>query len=164
MSQYLIDSNFFIEAHRKTYPMDVALGFWDAVKKIADNKQIISINKVKNELYNNEDELCTWCKENLPKEFFHSSDDCIQEYQTLMRWAQTQKGQYKSSAIADFSDRDRADAWLIAYAKKHNLVLITHEVSAPESKKSIKMPDVCIAHSVSYKNTIQMFRELQITF
>ncbi len=107
---------------------------------------------------------CPCGKDNLPKDFFYSSDDCIQEYQTLMRWAQAQKGKYKSSAIADFSYQDRADAWLIAYAKKHNLVLITHEVSAPDSKKSIKMPDVCIAHSVSYKNTIQMFRELQITF
>jgi hypothetical protein len=31
MSIYLVDSNFFIQAHRATYPLDIATGFWNKV-------------------------------------------------------------------------------------------------------------------------------------
>jgi hypothetical protein len=33
MAIFVVDSNFFIQAHRFTYPLDVAMGFWDKIKK-----------------------------------------------------------------------------------------------------------------------------------
>ena len=44
---YVVDSNFFIEAHRATYPLDVAHSFWNKVKQLADDGKIVSIDKVK---------------------------------------------------------------------------------------------------------------------
>jgi len=32
MQIYLVDSNFFIQAHRAIYPLDIATGFWNKVK------------------------------------------------------------------------------------------------------------------------------------
>lgn len=32
MVVYVVDSNFFIEAHRANYPLDVAFSFWYKIK------------------------------------------------------------------------------------------------------------------------------------
>ncbi|MDZ7898344.1 MAG: DUF4411 family protein [Arcicella sp.] len=69
MAIFIIDSNFFIEAHRKSYPLDVAFSFWNKVKQLADEGKIISIDKVKNELYDKNDALEEWCRANLPEDF-----------------------------------------------------------------------------------------------
>jgi hypothetical protein len=53
MSVYVVDTNFFIQAHRAYYPLDVASSFWEKVKQLADDGKIISIDKVKQEIYKN---------------------------------------------------------------------------------------------------------------
>ncbi len=63
MSVYVLDSNFFIQAHRANYPLDVALSFWSKVKQLAEEGKIISIDKVKKEIFDHEDELKHWCEE-----------------------------------------------------------------------------------------------------
>ncbi len=66
MSLYIVDSNFFIQAHRAYYPLDVIQSFWVKVKQLAEEGKIKSIDKVKNEIYSNashEDELKDWCDE-----------------------------------------------------------------------------------------------------
>lgn len=50
MGIYVIDSNFFIQAHRANYPLDIAFSFWNKVKQLAEDGKIISIDKVKNGL------------------------------------------------------------------------------------------------------------------
>lgn len=62
MPVYVLDSNFFIEAHRSHYPIDVAAGFWNKVRQLAEEGKIISIDKVKNELYDKNDALEEWCR------------------------------------------------------------------------------------------------------
>lgn len=52
MAVFVVDSNFFIQAHRATYPLDIATGFWNKVKQLALDRVIVSIDKVKNELEN----------------------------------------------------------------------------------------------------------------
>jgi hypothetical protein len=51
MSVYIVDTNFFIQAHRANYPLDIAVTFWERVKVLAVSGQIISIDKVKHEIY-----------------------------------------------------------------------------------------------------------------
>jgi hypothetical protein len=70
MSVYLVDSNFFIQAHRANYPLDVVASFWDKVRQLAEKQKIISIDKVKKEIYRHQDDLKTWCENNLPVGFF----------------------------------------------------------------------------------------------
>lgn len=36
MPLYVLDTNVFIEAHRDTYPLDVATSFWNTLKKLAE--------------------------------------------------------------------------------------------------------------------------------
>lgn len=166
MAVYLIDSNFFIQAHRATYPLDVVPGFWTLVKRLADAGHIISIDKVKKEIYSQNDALTNWCKANLLDGFFHDTSTVINEYQAVTNWASSKSTHYKPHAISEFLSADEADAYLIAFAlaDASNRIIITHERSEPEGKKQIKIPEPCDELGVSYINTIEMFRQLGVTF
>jgi hypothetical protein len=57
MTKYIVDSNFFIQAHRLNYPLDIAVGYWQQIRKLASLGHIISIDKVMDEIYRNTDDL-----------------------------------------------------------------------------------------------------------
>lgn len=160
MSTFLVDSNFFIQAHRAIYPLDIAPSFWNKVQELAQRGTIVSIDKVKKEIYKNEDELKIWCENSLPSEFFKDTSSVLNEYALLAKWANSMSHHYKTEAIQEFLDFDMADAWLVAFGMNQNIPVVTYERSEPYSKKKIKIPDVCIHFSVSYLNTIEMFRQI----
>jgi len=164
--EYVLDSNFFIQAHRSTYPLDVAAGFWHKLKDLAEAGLVISIDKVRTELYDKNDALEAWCKDNLPQSFFKDSSTVISEYTTVVGWAPTRIPPYLQSALNDFMDAERADAFLIAYglANASNRTLVTQEVSSPNKINIIKIPDCCDALGVRYLSTIEMFRDIGTTF
>lgn len=166
MSIYVVDSNFFIEAHRSTYPLDVAQSFWNKVRQLADSGIIISIDKVKEEIYDHQDALKLWCESNLPKDFFKDSTEVMTEYAQVVGWAASQSHIYLQKALAEFLDADAADAFLVAFslADNHNRILVTQEISEPNRKNKIKIPDASAVFNVQCCNTIQMFRQLGETF
>lgn len=166
MAVFIIDSNFFIEAHRKSYPLDIAFSFWNKVKQLADEGKIISIDKVKNELYDKNDTLEEWCRTNLPENFFKDSSEVMTSYGLISQWANSKSNHYTPSALNEFLDVDEADAFLVAYTlhDSTNRILVTHEISQPESKKKVKIPEACIALNVTFLNAMDMFRYLQETF
>lgn len=166
MPIYLVDSNFFIQAHRATYPIDIATGFWNKVKQLADSGIIVSIDKVKNELYDKNDALEEWCKANLPTNFFKDSSGIIPEYAKISGWAASKSNHYLPSAISEFLDAEEADAYIIAYALSdlQNRIIVTQEVSQPTRKNKIKIPEPCNEFGIKYINIIEMFRTLGETF
>lgn len=83
MNPFILDSNFFIEAHRAIYPFDVVPSFWNKKEQIARKGFIISIDKVKQEIFKNEDELAEWCQKYLPGDFFRDSSVAISEYSRI---------------------------------------------------------------------------------
>lgn len=116
MAIYVVDSNFFIQAHRAVYPLDIAKGFWNSVKNLAIEEKIVSIDKVKKEIYKNNDELKGWCKNNLPENFFRDSSLVLKEYSKIISWANSRSHHYLQKALNEFMDADEADAFLVAYA------------------------------------------------
>ena len=166
MAVFVVDSNFFIQAHRATYPLDIATGFWNKVKQLADAGIIVSIDKVKKELYDKNDDLEYWCKANLPEDFFKESSGVILEYTQVSSWAMSMSGHYLPKAINEFLDAEEADAFLIAFALADsiNRIIVTQEVSQAARKNKIKIPEPCNALNVQFVNTIEMFRQLGETF
>ena len=162
---FLVDTNFFIQAHRVTYPLDVVPSFWNKVKQLADSDRIISIDKVKNEIYGNEDELKEWCQMHLKEEFWLETSSAMEEYSTLANWSVNQKNRYTQNAIYEFLDSENADAFLLAYAlaDRETRTIVTYE-KADKKKSIIKIPEVCSAFNISYVDPITMFRELNETF
>lgn len=166
MEIYVVDSNFFIEAHRSSYPLDVALSFWNKVKQLAVEGKIISIDKVKNELYDKNDALESWCKANLPNAFFKDSTEVLVAYREVTTWAISKSEHYRTNAINEFLSADEADAFLVAYALTNpdERIIVTHEISQPEIKRKIKIPESCNALNVRYVKVMDMFRQLSETF
>lgn len=166
MGVYVVDSNFFIQAHRETYPLDVAFSFWNKVKELALDGKIISIDKVKDEVYNKNDALEAWCKLNLPNDFFKDTSVVLAEYQQVVGWAVSKSAHYSQNAINEFLDADEADAFLVAYAMKDatSRTIVTQEISRPEMKSKIKIPEPCAAFNVRFIKAIEVFRELGETF
>lgn len=166
MGVYVIDSNFFIQAHRDTYPLDVAFSFWNKVKQLANEGKIISIDKVKDEIYDKNDALEAWCTENLPEDFFKDTSGIMNEYIQVTEWAVSRTSHYLPAAINEFLAYDEADAFIIAFvlADKFNRTLVTQEVSEPNRKSKIKIPEPCNALGIRYIKVMEMFRELGVTF
>ena len=161
--KYLLDANVFIEAKRRYYAFDICPGFWDCL--IWHHQQICvqSIDRVKQELELGDDDLKQWANSVMPSTCFNSSDDpaVIAEYSQMQIWVQ-QQARFTQEAKAEFAAK--ADAWLIAYAKAKNLVLVTHEAPAPDSRRRVPIPSVCEAFDVSYVDTFTMLRDLQARF
>ncbi len=164
MSAFIVDSNFFIQSHRITYPLDVATTFWEKVKKLFEDGKVISIDKVKDEIFKNDDELKMWIKVNLSNECFKPTDtqEVLNKYKEVVNWASSKSDHYVQNAINEFLEFENADAWLIAYAFAidENCKIVTQEKSEPNRKSKIKIPDVCNDFNIQYKNIIEMFREL----
>jgi hypothetical protein len=59
---YLLDSNVFISAKNAYHGMDFAPGFWDWVEAAHAGGLVYSVEAVKDELKDGEDELADWVK------------------------------------------------------------------------------------------------------
>lgn len=165
MAVYVVDTNFFIQAHRFYYPLDVVPSFWEKVKDLAHRRKIVSIDKVKREIYCNNDGLTDWCKENLPDTFFADSTAVIEHYAKVSAWANSKK-QYTSGALSNFLSTDAADAWIVAYglALPNERTIVTYEKSAPDARKRIKIPEPCNDLGLAFVDTISMLRALKESF
>ena len=157
---FLLDRNFFIEAYRNSYPFDVFPSFWNKVIALAEAGRIISIDKVQKELHQNKDELSKWCDDNLPVDFFKDSTSIIPNYSLLINWVYSKSNQYSPAAISEFLDASEADAWLVAYAMTYGNHVVTYEVSSPNSKNKVKLPDAAIPFNVICIKATEMFRLL----
>lgn len=166
MANFVLDANIFIEAHRVYYPIDVAESFWLKIKTLAEEDKIISIDRVKNEIYQNDDELTEWMKANLSDEFFKSTDevDILNEYGNVATWAESRSDHYKRNAIDEFLEYERADAWLVAYCKTHDDILVSHEASNSQRKNRILLPQPCQHFGIAYQSIIELFRALGVRF
>lgn len=161
---YVLDSNIFIQAHRANYPLDVFPSFWSVIHDLSNNHSICSIDKVKIEIYEqafHEDELKKWCLRHLPKPFFIDTQKVIRNYAQVIQWAHEKRHGYSHKAIQQFSETNLADPWLVAFAMDGVYTIVTQETSDPNSKKRIKIPDVCKAFNIPYTNTVGMLRELK---
>ncbi len=155
---YLIDSDAFIQAARHYYAFDLHTGFWDTLLLHAENGSVRSIDRVKQELERGKDELRDWANADFVDAFLSTNeDDVVDSYAHVMIWAQSQP-QYFDAAKAEFARG--ADGWLVAFAAARQCVVVTQEQPAPDSRNSIKIPDVCNAFGVSWGNTFSMLRGL----
>lgn len=137
---YVLDSNVFIEAHRRYYGFDLCPGFWQCLLHHGDAGRVVSIDRVKEELKAG-DALGEWAKGEGRRLFVSSAAPAVVEwYREMIRWVRGQS-QYRAAALNEFADV--ADGWLVAYAKSEGLTVVTHESEASFSRKSVHIPNVC---------------------
>ena len=122
---YLLDSNVFIEAHRRYYGIDFVPGFWDWLRQGHAAGKLASIEKIRQELEAGaqDDPLRDWAKNH--KMVFLAIDGAVQaSFQRLSSWVMDTRHGYTSAAIATFMGS--GDYQLIAYAHAYGHVVVTH--------------------------------------
>jgi len=102
-SVYVLDANVFIEAARRYYAFDLHTPFWDILSKHAEDGVIECIDRVRDELDKEKDELAKWAHGSF-SHAFRSTDqeDVIKSYAKVMIWVQGQS-QYTDAAKTDFA-------------------------------------------------------------
>jgi len=160
---YLLDSNVFIEAHQRHYGFDFVPGFWDWLHLGHQQGKLASIEKIREELEagTSEDALKDWVRNR--KGLFLPIDAAVQpSFQLLSAWAMDPSHRYTPAARATFMGG--GDYQLIAYAHTHGHLVVTHEQSRPEAKRTIQIPDACQALGVDCIDPFKMLRVEEARF
>lgn len=157
---YLLDSNIFIQSKNLEYRFSFCNDFWKLLIDLHNVEKVFSIKSVKNEIqqgYKNSDNLTLqddiqfrdWIN-NLPNTFFvEDTDEQTEiEYKKLMNWSSCNP-QFTVQAKTEFAGN--ADARLVAYAKAHNMNIVTHETYNVTIKKRIKIPNAAEALGIRDK-------------
>lgn len=151
---YLVDANVLIEAKNRYYAFDIAPGFWAWLDQAHDNAVACSLDAVRDELLQGNDELADWANDNAS--FFRPIDQgATRHFGTLTAWAGAQN--FTPAALSGFTGNN-ADYLLIAYAREHRHTVVTHERSQPSARSRVLIPDACRAMGVTTVDTFQMLR------
>lgn len=162
---YIVDSDVFITAKNRYYAFDICPGFWASVLHHCNGGALRSIDKVRQELLlgRPDEDLVQWVKKDVPAGFFLESaeQDVIAAFGEVMLWVQRHP-RYFDQAKAEFATK--ADGWLVAYAKVHGVCVCTNEQPAPDSRKEVKLPDVCEQFGVRFEDTFAMLKALRVRY
>ena len=158
-TRYILDANVLIEAKRRYYAFDLCPGFWDSLLYHNSKGNLGSIDRVSRDLSEGDD-LGAWKKQS-PSFFAPTETASVSAaFRDVNKWVQSQD---RFSGFEKSQFADDVDAWIIAYAKANNATVVTHEVSAPRSKK-VKIPDVCDHFDIKHTNTFDMLQKLGVVF
>lgn len=150
---YLLDANIFIQAKRLQYGFDFCPAFWDWLVDANDRGIVYSIDAVGDELRAGDDDLADWAVARGPAFFRRPPADLGAALGRVSAWVMAQE--WQPAAQATFFQG--ADYFLIAEALQRGDTVVTHEQPA-NSRKRIKIPNVCLGMSVKVMNPYQMLR------
>ncbi len=167
-SKFLIDSNAIIEPFNTFYPFDFAGSFWSQLKEKIDNKDVIILDLVRDEIRTADDELTDWIK-TISEDLIMNivNPNIIGEFSKILDYIQ-HSNLYKDSALDAWSDAKVADAWLIATAKVHNYTIVTFEkpnlgINANNPSRNAKIPDIAMEFNVECCDLYKMMRALKFS-
>lgn len=148
---YLLDTNVFITSKNTHYGFDFAPGFWDWIDRAHTDGAICSLDKIKDELDAVQDDLTTWAAARVPL-FLPMDQATVASITQLATWVNASN--YRAAAKATFLSS--ADHQLIAFAHAHNHTVVTHELSEPQNRRKIKIPDACAQMGVPCANLFEV--------
>ena len=149
----MLDTNVFIEGHERSYRSSIVPGFWEWLKLACAADVACSITKVREEITS---VSLVAAIEGFPTTMFREFEtEDIRNLITIDRWIRDSR-QYLEEAKREF--RDGADPRLVAYAKSRGLTVVTSEVRSPESRRRIKIPDVCDRFAVEVVDICDMLQ------
>ena len=160
---YLLDANVYITAHRNYYAFDLCPGFWGCLIHHFNAGRILSIDRVRDELLEQRDALSRWVEVDCPAGMFLTTlESAVTDtYREVMSWVYA-NDQFYLQAKNEFSRG--ADGWLIAYARTHNVIVVSLETYQPNVRRRVPLPNVCDQFRVPRVNAFEMLRELGAHF
>jgi len=165
---YLVDANTFITPFKTYYPFDLAPSFWTFFGNNIMNGTIAVLSKIYDEVAKGTDDLAEWIQKLDLKVIDHRTPDIISKYQDVLMHIQTSVNLYTGKALAEWSDNNRADAWLVAASMANNYKIVTFERSNNSLGTSLtghpKIPDVAANFGVKCVSLYDMMRDLEFSF
>ena len=157
---YLIDTNVFITAKRTHYGFDFCPAFWDWLCLKNTEGKVFSIRKVAEELKEKSDDLWKWAKKRGDNFFLVPDESVLHKLATVAKEANEKD--YRQIAKRNFMNS--ADHFLIAHAMAHSYTIVTHEVRKKNSKKVIKIPDICDLFGILCTTPYELLRKENAQF
>lgn len=152
--RYVFDANVLIEAKDRYYAFDLCRGFWDWLHGQFVDGVIWSTMEVYFELTAGEDELADWVKQR--KRFFKKLTAAGERVESdIHNWANGAL-QYDPHVRKEFAQS--TDGRLVAHAKADGSTIVTHEASAPDSRRNIKIPDAARSQNVKCVTLFDVLR------
>lgn len=155
---YLLDANAFMEANRLYYAFDIAPGFWTWLGDPARADQVASIDAIKDEITAGTGDLVDWARTRPSTFWLADSEDVLAAMTELASWAADPTREFRQDAVDEFLGS--ADLKLIAHAMASRATVVTREQPAPDSKKKVKIPDVCNVFGVALTDPFSLYRAL----
>ena len=163
--KFLIDSNLLITPYKLYYPFDFAMRFWDQLHERIENKRIIILDLVKQELLKGDDDLSRWVATiNNDLILDRREPKILTNYTEVLEYLHS-SGLYQDKALSAWSQAHIADPWLIAAARTYGFTVVTLEkphggLRSKNKAGSAKIPDVCKEFDVQCKDLFYMMRAL----
>ena len=154
---HLLDANAFIEGARFYYAPDLAPAFWSWLEDRHRNGDVGSVAAVLPEL-RSPPGLQAWANA-MPASFWlPDTQNSLAAATEMVTWANDAARPYNDAAKAAFAAS--ADLRLIVQAYVTNSTVVTREVVAPASQRSVKIPDVCNAFGIIHSQPFDAYRAL----
>lgn len=158
---YLLDANIFIQAKNLHYGFDFCPAFWNWLELNNEGGKVYSVAKVGDELIAGNDELSEWASRQGGKFFLAPDPSMLPAFARVSAWASSPERIYEPAAVNTFLQV--ADYYLIAHALAHDSIVVSHE-KPDNSKKRVKIPDVCIGLGITCLNPYEMLRRERARF
>lgn len=150
---YLLDANVFIQAKNLHYGFDFCPAFWEWLVTKSAEAKVLSVEKVGDELRAGDDELAVWVKQRGDAFFVPAGSATVPALGAVTNWVYGHG--YEPAAISTFLQV--ADYFLVAQAVAGRHTVVTHEI-ASDSRRRIKIPDVCLGLGVRCITPFSMLR------
>ncbi len=160
-ARYVLDANVFMTAYHSYYSPGICQGFWDCLEHYCLEGSVLSIDRVRAEILGPPG-LVEW-RNQAPGGMFAPSGEpeIADRFSRMQAWVRA-RDQFLPAAKDEFARV--ADGWLAAYAKVHDVVVVTQEVFNPDIRKKVPLPNVCREFDVPYVSTFDMLNDLDVHF
>jgi len=138
-------------------------GFWEWIDQQNRSGQVMSIEKVFEEISEKDDDLTKWSKARADRLFLPIDNSTRSKSKDVSRWVlDMRKEGFSRRSVEKFTTK--ADYLIVAYAKVHGCIVVSEEVKVgPESKK-VKIPNVWEHFNLECIDTFEMLRREKVRF
>jgi hypothetical protein len=158
---YWIDSNVLISAKDGPFRFSVHQAFWEVLDDQAKTGRVRVSKMVYDEIVKDgpHDQLANWMKARRSNGFCITPDQSTQRALTsIADYVQVTYGIHQAAKFLS-----GADPWVIAHALAGDGTVVTFETLQLGAKK-VKIPNVCAAMGVCFRNLYDMLEELGVAF
>lgn len=156
-----VDANVLIQAQNAWYPQEHFPSYWAHLDQMAKEGKVFVVEEVYNEIIGGrDDDLSRWLKVRRDWWYQNGKRDVrvLTRLKEIQRSIRNGANSYAPLVLKEFEEG--ADPYIIAHALEYGHTVVTGEISAPDSQRRIKIPDVCAIMGVQYTGPIQWVRKI----